>query len=77
LEPDDLLLLAMDPTCQDQEEESPGLENEIHGRLDDETKTPTMSPSLPMVNDWRRLNYRFCSSRKPLSRWWLRFGGLF
>ncbi|HJN09073.1 MAG TPA: hypothetical protein QF564_10310 [Pirellulaceae bacterium] len=38
IELDDLLLLAMNPTRENHEEELPGLQNEVHGALDGEAE---------------------------------------
>ena len=47
---DNLLLLTIDPTCEDHEQELPGMEDEIHA-WNASRKSFTIPPSLPMVND--------------------------
>jgi hypothetical protein len=69
---DDILVLAIDPTGQDDEQELPGLEDEVHGGPDAAAGQSLASvredgPSMGRTGSWER-------SRKPRPRGQLQLG---
>ena len=78
IELDDLLLLAMNPTRENHEEELPGLQDEVHATFDMvKQKSLTMLPGPTGVKDTLGLRSGFWQCCNSPGEKLLRFGRVF